>query len=157
MTDLIPARMTPDGNAEWYVPYLAGPRQPLSPWARATMHTMAPSVPASEITQAGGRAAKPRKPVAVWTPSGEVTFIVGEGQTEAAEIEDLILEQREARPPDPDELRERQGLRPRSEVGPQIAERVVEAAQERKRNWRTQRSERERNYQRTVWAVPRKD
>ena len=157
MSRIVPARMTADGNAEWWLPYLAGPRRPLSPWARITMHEMDPRRAADELSQGGGRAAKPKKPVAVWTPHGDVTFILGEGQTEAAEIEDLIHAEREAKPIDVDELRERQGLAPRAEVGVRAAEQVVEAAKQRKRNWRTEKSQRERNHQRKVWSVPGKE
>ena len=81
------------------------------------------AIPISEIGHIyGGRAAMPVKPIMVYGPSGQVvTLVVGGGETEAAELEELAYENLEAQQVRPmndriSEYRERMGLPPREKM-----------------------------------------
>ena len=102
----------------------------------------------SEFAHAVGRTAKPKKPLMVYGPDNYMPIcVIGDGVTEAAEMQDLALEaigrQEEAvkrnggRGMNFDDARERAGLMRREDFGVAVAEALAERAAYKKRNHRT--------------------
>jgi hypothetical protein len=133
VAELILAHMTHDGRAEWF-------ERPdtFSAQQRARMHTMSRATPTDDLSQmAGGRAAKPTKPIALYDSGGNQIFIVGAGQTEVAEMEDIIARERERKQPTQDELRERFGMPSTKDAGRMMAEAIARRREAHRRNPRT--------------------
>lgn len=99
------------------------------------------ALPVSEIAQAfGGRTAMPTKPILVYGPDNRsMTFIVGGGETEAGELQDMaeaVVEQQTQRQKNNymAEQRERRGLLPREKVDSAIREGLAAQAEHQRRN-----------------------
>ena len=73
----------------------------------------------------GGRATKPRRPLAFRRPDGGVTIVPGLGVTEAAELQDMAyaIAERQSRPQI--DWRDRLGLPPRETLGERIREHMA--------------------------------
>lgn len=145
--ELILGHMGLDGRAHWVE------RTPIPSRLRQGSHVLRPEQSADELNQLRGRAGKPERPIAFWTPGGMVTFVLGVGVTEMAELTDLVDRERERKPMDPDERAERLGFLPREQAGALHAERLHDAATRRRRNWRTEAPD-QHFKDREVWSVP---
>lgn len=111
----------------------------LRPWVAGAFG--AGAIPLSEIGHIyGGRAARPTKPIMVFCPNTKaISFVVGGGQAEAAELEELAYAQQEqmARRPMAErmaEWRERRGYPTQEAAQGQIAESLRERGRDQIRN-----------------------
>jgi hypothetical protein len=131
--DLIMGRMLPDGRASWYEPVRPG--QKMAPiWKRNT-HVV--EKPDDIVAIMGGRATRPNEPITLIGPDGMPIAIVGLGQTETAEIADLVQQQQEKQPINWDVKRDQMGLMPRDRAGDEISQAIERRMDQHKRNWRT--------------------
>lgn len=108
------------------------PRQVMPSWLKARHVILEGYEHAGDISQIAGRAGKPGELTVVARGAGRMPLvIVHDRQTEAAEIEDLVLEASERKPFDFAASRERQGLPSREAFDPllrQAAEDYVKRA-----------------------------
>ena len=141
--ELILGRMTPDGRAEWV------DRSPIPPRLVNRMHVVTKPDDVAQI--AGGRAVRPRQPIAV-VINGVPTFIMGLGETEAAEIADIVQAQQEKKPRNVDADRERDGLPPLAQAGVSMAEAIKDRIDRHKKNMRTDPPKNVKK-DREVWPV----
>lgn len=137
-----------DRKLELYVPLArriyGGDGMPLSMAPYVSAVTRGRSDTSAIAHMFGGRAAKPKRPILMYGPDSRVTHVIwADGQTEAAELEEVACETLEkaeqrmretGRALNIDERRARAGLPPREKVDELIRDALRRRAQEHQRN-----------------------
>lgn len=126
--ELILGRMGLDGRAYWE----ERGRMRIPRKLAAKVIALERGVTVSEMV--GGRSVKPTKPVAFYDARGDPCFIIGAGACEAAQMEDIVAQKREAVRFSDDELAERAGFIRREDAGQAYADAIQERMDHHKRN-----------------------